>query len=84
MINKNSKILITGGSGLVGQNLTNKLLEEGYTNLRVNIHKKQPRIKYDTVEYTYFDLQTHEGCLGATQRVEIVFHCAAQTSNAVD
>ena len=26
MINKNLKILITGGSGLVGQNLTNRLL----------------------------------------------------------
>jgi nucleoside-diphosphate-sugar epimerase len=36
MINKNSKILITGGSGLVGQNLTEKLLKEGYTDLRVN------------------------------------------------
>ena len=30
MINKDSKILITGGSGLVGQNLTNRLHKEGY------------------------------------------------------
>ena len=30
---KTSKILITGGSGLVGQNLTNKLVERGYTNI---------------------------------------------------
>jgi nucleoside-diphosphate-sugar epimerase len=35
MINKNSKILITGGSGLVGQNLTNRLVKEGYTNMIV-------------------------------------------------
>jgi nucleoside-diphosphate-sugar epimerase len=84
MINKNSKILITGGSGLVGQNLTNKLIEEGYSKLRVNIHKRQPRIKYEEVDYTNFDLQTHEGCLGATENVDVVFHCAAQTSNAVD
>ena len=32
MINKKSKILITGGSGLIGQNLTNRLFltHEGY------------------------------------------------------
>ena len=35
MINKNSKILITGGSGLVGQNLNSKLLSEGYKNIKV-------------------------------------------------
>ncbi len=43
MINKNSKILITGGSGLVGQNLTNRLHKEGYTNIRVNLHKRGVR-----------------------------------------
>ena len=43
MINKSSKILITGGSGLVGQNLTNRLIKEGYTNIRVNLHKRGVR-----------------------------------------
>ena len=43
MINKNSKILITGGSGLVGQNLTNRLYKEGYKNLRVNLHVRDVR-----------------------------------------
>lgn len=84
MIDKNSKILITGGSGLVGQNLTARLIKEGYTNLRVNLHKRGVRTKYEDVEYTHHDLQTYEGCMSATKDVGIVFHAAASTSNAVD
>jgi len=84
MISKKSKILITGGSGLVGQNLTEKLLKEGYTNLRVNLHKRGVRTTHMEVEYTVFDLQTYEGCLNATDDVDVVFHAAASTSNAVD
>ncbi len=84
MISKDSKILITGGSGLVGQNLTERLIKEGYTNLRVNLHIRGVRNPIDKVEYTHFDLQTYEGCLKATENVDVVFHAAASTSNAVD
>jgi len=84
MINKNSKILITGGSGLVGQNLTNRLIKEGYTKIRVNLHKRPVREKHEIVDYTYYDLQTYDGCLNATKGIDVVFHAAAQTSNAVD
>ena len=84
MIDKNSKILITGGSGLVGQNLTARLIKEGYTNLRVNLHKRGVRTAYDGVEYSKYDLQTYEGCMNATKDVDVVFHAAASTSNAVD
>ena len=84
MINKNSKILITGGSGLVGQNLTERLINEGYTNLRVNLHRRMVRHHYDNVDYTYHDLQTYDGCMDATKNIDVVFHAAASTSNAVD
>ena len=84
MITKNEKILITGGSGLVGQNLTNRLYKEGYKNLRVNLHLRGVRKKLEGVEYTHFDLQTYEGCKEATEGVDVVYHCAASTSNAVD
>ena len=84
MIDKNSKILITGGSGLVGQNLTARLIKEGYTNLRVNLHIRGVRTKYEDVEYTHHDLQTYQGCMEATKDVDVVFHAAASTSNAVD
>lgn len=81
---KNLKILITGGSGLVGQNLTNKLIEDGYTNVRVHVHKRQPRIKHTNVEYVTGDLTTYKDCLEVTKDVDIVVHAAASTSNAVD
>ena len=84
MIDKNSMILITGGSGLVGQNLTERLLNEGYTNIRVNLHVRGVRTIHNGVHYTYHDLQTYEGCKIATTNVDVVFHCAASTSNAVD
>ena len=83
-INKDSKILITGGSGLVGQNLTNRLYSEGYTNLRVNLHKRGVRNFIDEVEYTHYNLKDYNDCLFVTEGVDVVFHCAASTSNAVD
>ena len=58
MINKESKILITGGSGLVGLNLTERLVNEGYTNIRVNIHKRNVRKMFAGVDYVYLDLET--------------------------
>lgn len=83
-MDKKSRILITGGSGLVGQNLTERLIKEGYRNIRVNLHKRSVRKVYDDVNYTYHDLQTYEGCKAATTDIDIVFHAAASTSNAVD
>jgi GDP-L-fucose synthase len=83
-MNKDIKILITGGSGLVGLNLTTKLRNEGYKNIRVLVHIRKPRIQYDDVEYWYGDLMTHDKCLDITKDIDVVFHCAASTSNAVD
>jgi GDP-L-fucose synthase len=83
-MDKNSRILITGGSGLVGQNLTNRLVKEGYTNLRVNLHRRGVRHVHNSVDYTYYNLQKHDECVIATVDVDIVIHAAASTSNAVD
>lgn len=83
-MNKDIKILITGGSGLVGQNLTNRLIEQGYKHIRINLHKRKVREEHADIEYTYHDLETHSGCLSATKDIDVIFHCAASTSNAVD
>jgi len=83
-MDKNIKILITGGSGLVGQNLTNRLHRKGYRNLRINLHKRGVRNPIKGIEYTHFDLKEHQGCLDATKDVDVVIHAAASTSNAVD
>jgi len=81
---KSAKILITGGSGLVGQNLTNKLVASGYTNLRVHLHSRDAREKHDTVEYVKGNLTEYSTCLEITKDVDVVIHAAASTSNAVD
>lgn len=78
------RILITGGSGLVGQNLTSRLVREGYTEIRVHINKRQPRIKHKTVVYVQGDLTNYETCLNVTKDIDVVIHAAANTSNAVD
>jgi nucleoside-diphosphate-sugar epimerase len=83
-MNKKKRILITGGSGLIGQNLTNKLVEEGYKNVIVSIHNTIPRIQYDNVKYVKGDLTEMKYCLEITKDVDVVFHCAAFTTNAVD
>jgi len=83
-MDKNSRILITGGSGLVGQNLTERLINEGYTDLRVNLHLRGVRNVHDSVDYTYYNLQKYDECLTATADVDVVIHAAASTSNAVD
>lgn len=81
---KSAKILITGGSGLVGQNLTNKLVADGYTNLRVHLHSRDVREKHSTVEYVKGNLTEYNSCLEITKDVDVVIHAAASTSNAVD
>ena len=78
------KILITGGSGLVGQNLTNKLVLLGYNDLRIHINKRQPRNRHASCEYITGDLRLYDTCLTITKDVDVVIHAAASTSNAVD
>lgn len=81
---KDKRILITGGSGLVGQNLTKKLFESGYKKIRVNLNIRNVRERFDGVDYTKYNLKNHEDCMLATKDIDVVFHCAASTSNAVD
>lgn len=83
-MDKNSRILITGGSGLVGQNLTNRLVAEGYKNIRVHLHTRKPRSQHDTVEYVSGNLREYDECLKVTKDCDVVIHAAASTSNAVD
>lgn len=84
MIDKNARILITGGRGLVGQNLTRRLVEQGYKNIRVPIHTRRPRDQYPSVFYWEAELTDYKSCLRITENVDVVIHCAASTSNAVD
>ena len=75
------KILITGTSGLIGYNLAERLLKDGY-EVYGTIHKNNKRV--DGVEYFYGDLRDMEFCKEITEGMDIVVNCSANTSNAVD
>jgi len=83
-MDKNTRILITGGSGLVGQNLTNRLVEQGYTNVRVHLHRRTSRKPLPQVTYIKGNLTDYQTCLDITKDTDVVIHAAASTSNAVD
>jgi len=78
---KNSKILVTGGSGFIGINLIKRLLNEG-ANIRATLHSKGPVIIDDRIEYIKGDLRLEEFCEEAVDGVDYVFMCAANTSGA--
>jgi GDP-L-fucose synthase len=81
---KDTRILITGGAGLVGQNLTNYLVRSGYTTLTVHLHKQGVRNPLNEVTYVHGNLMDYDTCLEITKDKDVVIHAAASTSNAVD
>ena len=74
-------VLVAGGTGLIGANLIEALLETGAT-VRATIHDDPAVIIDDRIEYLTVDLKTTEGCSKALKGVEYAFLCAADTSGA--
>jgi GDP-L-fucose synthase len=81
MINTNSKILILGATGFVGRNLAEKLYREGYTNLRNHGFTRKLEGFGESVQG---DLRDDKFVEEIMKGVDVVYHCAASTSNAVD
>jgi nucleoside-diphosphate-sugar epimerase len=81
MINTNSKILILGATGFVGRNLAEKLYNEGYTNLRNHGFTRKLEGFGESVQG---DLRDEKFVEEIMKGVDVVYHCAASTSNAVD
>ena len=78
---KNKRILIAGGSGLVGTNLLIKLIElksKVIANYKSRIQEKKLR-KY----YYKFDFTKMRDCILATKNKDIVFICAVQGSGII-
>src|SRR3989344_6873312 len=78
---KGKKVLIAGGTGFIGINFINRLLELG-ADVRATLHKKPAVINNASIEYVRVDLRTPEGCAAAVAGVDYVFMCAANTSGA--
>jgi uncharacterized protein YbjT (DUF2867 family) len=70
-----SRILITGGNGMLGRALTTLLIEAGYT---VRVSSRNPRAANAKpgVEWAQAALETGEGFAEALAGVDIIIHCA--------
>jgi len=76
MINfyKNKKILVTGGTGLIGIQLVSYLnqMQSKITVVSVD----EPHVKLKSVKYLKSDLRIFENCLKLTKNIDYVFHLA--------
>ncbi len=81
---KNKKILVTGGTGLVGSHLLRQLLENGATDVRaIRRHESRLDLVADfekKIEWLEADVNDLPALEDAFQNVEQVFHCAAMVS----
>ena len=84
---KTDKILVTGASGFIGSHLLRLLHQKGYTNLRATSHSRGLRNDFEGCENIPLykgNLQDAKFCAEVSEGVDVVFHCAANTSNALD
>lgn len=85
------RILVTGGAGFIGSNLSLKLLSKGYEvtvldNLSKQIHGEYPEVTSplynsikDKVNFIFGSVTSKEDWLKALESVECVVHLAAET-----
>jgi len=76
---RGEKVLVAGGTGLVGANLTQRLIALGAT-VRATYYSRKP-LGLDGV-YQQFDFTEFQDCLEATREMDAVMICAAQTYGA--
>ena len=74
-----AKILVAGGSGLVGANLTRRLVSD-QADVLATYATRPPRAGAEN--YRQFDFTRFEDCLAATQGRDCVFMCAAKIGGA--
>lgn len=70
---ENKKVLVTGGTGLIGREIVEILFEMGAEISVVSLDKMSHK---DGVNYIYGDLTNFEFCLKVTKGVDYVFHLA--------
>jgi len=86
----NNKILITGGAGFIGSNLSNKLVRNGYhvvvlDNLSQQIHGNNPDGSYlyksleNEIEFIRGDIRDRDQMQELMKNVDILIHLSAET-----
>lgn len=71
---KGKKVLVTGGTGMVGVSLTKMLVNKGASVTVVSLDKTNPFDK--EVLYIYKDLREYNNCLEVCKNQDYVFHLA--------
>jgi nucleoside-diphosphate-sugar epimerase len=69
-----TRVLITGGTGVLGREIVSRLLGKGYT---VRIMSRSPRRGTTNVEWAQAQLLTGEGLSEAMQSVDVIVHAPA-------
>lgn len=81
---KQKKVLVTGGTGLVGSYLLRYLIKEGYSNIRAGKRTASPMDLVipveDKIEWVELDILNPAHVEDAMEGVDLVFHCAAVVS----
>ncbi|MDF1698445.1 MAG: NAD-dependent epimerase/dehydratase family protein [Saprospiraceae bacterium] len=83
-ISKNQRILITGGTGVLGAYIVNQLLESGYTNIEI-FTRSGPKptldfIDHPHVEFTVGNVTELYPLTDSIERADYVIHAAAVVS----
>jgi len=80
---KGKIVLITGGTGSLGQALTRRLLENGIKTIRIFSRNENKQIEMESefndnrLRFLLGDIRDKERLIRATEGVDIVFHAAA-------
>lgn len=74
------KILVTGGAGFIGSNLTKRLVQEGHNVVVLDSLLRGNKIDKDTfgkIEFIKADVRDYEAVLKASKGCDLIFHFAA-------
>jgi len=83
MAKNEKRALVTGGAGLIGSHVTDRLVREGWKvrvldNLEPQTHRRgKPAWINPKVEFTHGDIRDRETIAAALDKIDVVFHQAA-------
>jgi uncharacterized protein YbjT (DUF2867 family) len=71
-----TKVLVTGGAGMLGHKVAKELTETGYS-VRVMSRKREPTNLLCATEWAQADLETGQGMADAVAGIDVVVHAAS-------
>ncbi len=71
-----TKVLVTGGAGMLGREVVKQLTATGY-RVRIMSRKRQPTNLPSTTEWVQADLETGQGIADAVTGIDVVVHAAS-------